>query len=122
DAAGHVLWADRYSFGAPGNYARSGYVAVRLTDDGGAVATAQVQDLADPLGGFLWAFKPFAQDGSIDFTPGAATPTPLEIAALDCSMTATAHAVTVTSMPVGVRSVAVSSTPVALDEAQETAQ
>jgi len=122
DAAGHVLWSQRYTYGAPGNYARSGYVAVGLTDDGGALATAHVQDPADPLGGFLWAFKPFAKDGSIDFSPGAATVTPLGVIDLDCSMIATDRAVTVTSMPVAVQSIPVSSTPVTLDEAQQTAQ
>jgi hypothetical protein len=122
DAAGHVRWAQRYTYGAPGNYARSGSVAVRLTDDGGALATAHVQDLADPLGGFLWAFKPFAKDGGIDFLPGAATVTPLGIVDLDCFMTATDRAVNVTSMPITPRSVAVSSTPAALDVAQETVQ
>ena len=122
DAAGHVRWSQRYTYGAPGNYARSGSVAVRLTDDGGALATAHVQDLTDPLGGFLWAFKPFAKDGGIDFSPGAATVKPLGVVDLDCFMTATDRAVTVTSVPITPRSIAVSSTPAVLDVAQQTAQ
>src|SRR5262249_56028660 len=36
DAAGHIRWAMRYSFGAPGAYVPSGPTAVRLTADAAA--------------------------------------------------------------------------------------
>ncbi len=122
DAAGHIQWAKRYSFGGPGAYAAAGQVAVRPSDDGGVVATAVVSDPADPLGGRLWAFKPFVKNGDITFLPGAATALPLAISELDCTMTASDVAIPLTSLSLSPRSVPVASTPVALDVARQTAE
>jgi hypothetical protein len=121
DAAGRILWANRYTFGPGGNHAATGHVALRLSDDGGAVATALTHDAADPLGGRLWAFKPFAKDGSIPFLPGTATRTPLAVVDLACSLVASDRTLPVQARAIGTRSVSVSSTPVALAIAQQTA-
>jgi hypothetical protein len=120
DAAGRVLWATAYTFGAPGTYAASGQLGVRLSDDGGVVASALVSDPADPLGGRLWAFKPFAKDGTIDFLPGAATASSLAVANLPCFMTASDIDVPLTPIPMTSRRVPATSTPVTLDVAQQT--
>jgi hypothetical protein len=121
DARGQVLWATRYTFGAQGSYEYSGHVGVRLTDDGGVMATALVSDAADPLGGHLWAFKPFARDGSISFSPGAVTAAPLEIADLDCSLTASDRAISTTTSPVVVTPAEVTAPSVALTVMKQTA-
>ena len=120
DAAGHIQWAKRYSFGGPGANTASGNVAVRLSDDGGAVATALVKDPLDPLGGLLWVFKPFPKDGSIDFVAGEATALPLDISELDCFMTASNVDIAITPVDVPTRSVSVSSVPATLDVTQQT--
>jgi len=121
DGAGRILWGSRYTFGAPGAREPAGHVGVHLTDDGGAMATALVGDSADPLGGHLWAFKPFARDGAISFAPGAATRTPLEVADLECAMTDADLAVAVAPMSIASRAVAVTSTSAALGVAAQTA-
>ena len=120
DAAGHIRWAMRYSFGAPGAYARSGPTAVHLSDDGGVLVTAVVDNPAQFDAGRLWAFKPFAKDGSIDFAPGSVTATALGITNLPCSMSDSDLAVTFTPVDVPSRAVAVGSTPVILTEGQQT--
>ncbi len=102
DGAGRILWANRYTFGGPGVRQQSGQVGVHLTDDGGAMATALVNDPADPLGGHLWAFKPYAKDGTISLAPGAATASPLEVADLDCTMTDADNPIDVTPAPIDV--------------------
>ena len=122
DAGGHILWANRYTFGGPGSYESSGDVAIRLSDDGGTVATAIVADASDPLGGRLWAFKPFAKDGSITFQPGTASVEPLDIVDLACSFTARDQAVGIEQRAIGTRRVVVTSTAVNLGVAQQTAQ
>jgi hypothetical protein len=121
DGAGRILWASRYTFGGPGARVASGHVGVHLTDDGGAMATALVNDPADPLGGHLWAFKPYAKDGSISLSSGAAASSPLEVVDLDCSMTDTDRAVEMTAAPMEWRSVTVTSRPFGLDVAAQTA-
>ena len=124
DAAGHIRWAMRYSFGAPGAYVPSGPTAVHLSDDGGVLVTA-VLDTGDPANfdaGRIWAFKPFAKDGTIDFVPGAAIALPLGISELDCSMTASDFPIQLTPVDVPSRSVSLVSVPVTLDVAQQTAQ
>lgn len=121
DAVGNVLWATRYTFGTAGAYANSGHVGVRLADDGGVVATALLADALDPFtGGRLWAWKPFAKDGTIDFTAGAVTTTPLAITNLACSLTDADLAVTLTARDVPSRAVTVTSTPVDLQTAPQT--
>jgi hypothetical protein len=121
DAVGNVLWGRRYTFGTTGAYSSSGHVAVRLADDGGVVATTRLADALVPfVGGRLWAFKPFAKDGSIDFTPGSVTTTALGITNLPCSMSDTDLDVTFTPVDVPSRAVAVGSTPVILTEGQQT--
>lgn len=122
DAAGHIQWARRYSFGGPGAYVASGHVGVHLSDDGGILATAIVNDPMDAFGGRLWAFKLFAKDGEIEFTAGSATDLSLDIKELDCFMTASDYAVTLTPVDVPVRSVSVTSSPATLTVAQQTAQ
>lgn len=121
DAGGKVLWSNRYLFGGPGAYEPSGHVGVRLTDDGGVVATALVRDSSDALGGHLWAWKPFARDGSIEFSPGQAEVIPLGVTDLECSMTASARPLTVESSPVIITSTSVTSSPVTLSVAAQTA-
>ncbi len=121
DARGQILWATRYTFGADGGYESSGHVGVRLTDDGGVMATALVTDATNPLGGHLWAFKPFARDGSISFSPGAVTANPLGIADLDCTLTASDRAITATTSPVVVTRAEVMASPVSLTVAKQTA-
>jgi hypothetical protein len=124
DAAGHIRWAMRYSFGAPGGYVRSGPTAVHLSDDGGVFVTA-VLDTGDPAdfdAGRIWAFKPFAKDGTIDFVPGTAVALPLGISELDCSMTASDFPIQLTPVDVPTRSVSVVSVPVTLDVAGQTVQ
>jgi hypothetical protein len=118
DGAGHIQWAKGYAFGVPGAYRRSGPVAVRLSDDGGVVATALLQD---PTGGALWAFKPFAKDGFIDFLPGTASAMPLGISNLDCSMTASDANVQLVPASVPERSVVVTSVPRSIDVTAQTA-
>ncbi|MCW5889305.1 MAG: hypothetical protein KIT14_02000 [bacterium] len=121
DGVGNILWAKRYTFGAPGAHANSGHVAVRLADDGGVVATTLLADALDPFtGGRLWAFKPFAKDGTIAFAPGAVTTTPLGITNLPCAMGDTDVAATLETVAVPSRAVAVTSTPVGLATAQQT--
>ncbi len=121
DAVGNILWANRYTFGATGSHDNSGHVAVRLADDGGVVATAFLADALDPFtGGHLWAFKPFAKDGSIDFVPGAVTTTPLGITNLTCAMSDSDLSVTLTTHDVPSRAVDVTSTPVGLPTEQQT--
>jgi hypothetical protein len=122
DAAGNILWANRYTFGDTGAYESSGHVAVRLSDDGGVVATTLLRDTADPLGGRLWAFKPFAKDGSITFLPGTARVDPLDVVDLACSFTASDQSVGVEERPIGTRSVVVTSIPVDLGVAQQTVE
>lgn len=122
DAGGRLQWARRYAFGGPGDYRASGQVAVRLSDDGGGVTTALVDDPLDPLGGFLWSFKPFAKNGHIDFLPGAATALPLDVVELDCPMTASDVPLALTPVAVPARSVSVASAPMTLAVAQQTAQ
>jgi hypothetical protein len=121
DGAGRILWANRYTFGGPGARVASGHVGVHLTDDGGAMASALVDDPADPLGGHLWAFRPYAKDGSISLAPGAAASTPLEVVDLPCSMTDTDRAVEMTAAPMEWRSVTVTSRAFGLDVAAQTA-
>ncbi|HWP67478.1 MAG TPA: hypothetical protein VNO26_16395 [Candidatus Limnocylindria bacterium] len=75
---------------------------------------------APPLGA-LWAFKPFARDGFLDFLAGTASADPLGIASLDCSMTASDANVEVVPVSVAVKSVALTSTPRTLDVAAQTA-
>jgi hypothetical protein len=65
-------------------------------------------------------FKPFAKDGSIDFTPGAVTTTPLGITNLTCSMSDSDLLVTLDARDVPSRVVSVTSTPVVLAEEQQT--
>jgi hypothetical protein len=121
DAVGNVLWGNRYTFGTAGAHHYSGHVGVRLADDGGVVATTLLADALDPFtGGRLWAFKPFAKDGSIDFAAGSVTTTPLGVTNLACSMTASDLAVTLEAHDVPSRAVPVTSTPVGLTEAQQT--
>jgi hypothetical protein len=121
DAVGNVLWAKRYTFGTTGTYANSGHVAVRLADDGGVVATTLLAGAADPfLGGRLWAFKPFAKDGTIDFTAGVVTTTPLGITNLPCAMSDSDLAVGVETLAVPSRGVSVVSSPVGLVTAKQT--
>jgi hypothetical protein len=122
DAAGHILWANRYTYGGPGTYAATGHTAVRLADDGGVVTTALVTDPGDPLGGRLWAFKPFAKDGSIPLQSDAATILPLDVTDLACSMTASDLTVGVGERAIGTRTVVATSAPAALTVAQQTAQ
>lgn len=122
DAAGSILWANRYTFGDTGTYETSGQTAVRLSDDGGVVATTLLRDSADPLSGKLWAFKPFAKDGSIAFQPGTARVDPLDVVDLPCAFTASAQSVAVEERPVGTRRVDVASTPVTLSIGQQTAE
>jgi hypothetical protein len=121
DGAGRILWANRYTFGAPGSREVSGQVGVHLTDDGGAMATALVGDSADPLGGHLWAFKPYAKDGAISFAPGGATRTPLDVAELECAMTDADLAVAVAPRSIASRPVTVTSTGADLGVAAQTA-
>ena len=71
-------------------------------------------------GGHLWAFKPFAKDGSIDFVPGAVTTTPLGITKLACAMSDSDLSVTLTTHDVPSRAVAVTSTPVGLPTESQT--
>ena len=122
DATGALLWAQRYTFGPAAAYTASGQVGVRLTDDGGIFATTLVADPAHPLDGFLWAFKPFARDGAIDFTPDTVTAQALPITNLTCSLTASDRALTVEPASLGSRSVNVSSIPVQVTTAEQTAQ
>jgi hypothetical protein len=123
DGVGNVIWANRYTFGTTGAYSASGHVAVRLSDDGGVVATTLLADATDPFGGLgrLWALKPFIKDGTIDFTPGAVTTTPLGLTNLVCSMTASDRPVMVDARAVPSRAVTVTSTPVSLAVDQHTA-
>jgi hypothetical protein len=123
DATGRVRWAKRYTYGAPGAFQAAGHVAVRLTDDGGALATALVTDPDDPLGGILWAWKAFAKDGEIEMTDGEALVTELGASDLECGLTASPLAgVTIESVDVAGQSIAVVSSAVALDQASQTAQ
>ena len=122
DATGALLWANRYTFGPAAAYVYSGQVGVRLSDDGGVLATALVADPAHPLDGFLWAFKPFAKDGSISFSPDAVTVSPLAVTNLACSLTATDKVITVQAATMSPRSASVSSVPVQVISAQQTAQ
>jgi len=122
DAAGHVLWANRYTFGAAGSYDASGHVAVRLSDDGGALATALVADPLNPLGGRLWAWKPFAKDGDIPFASGAATLSALDVADLPCAFTASDQPFVLTAVPIAAARVDVTSAPAPLTTAQQTAE
>lgn len=121
DAVGNVLWGKRYTFGTAGTHANSGHVAVRLADDGGVVATTLLADALDPfLGGRLWAFKPFAKDGTIDFSAGAVTTTPLGITNLPCAMSDSDLPLTLETIAVPSRVVDVVSTPVGLGTEQQT--
>jgi hypothetical protein len=121
DAVGNVLWANRFTFGTTGAYSNSGHVAVHLADDGGVVATTLLADALDPFtGGRLWAFKPFAKDGSIDFAPGTVTTMPLGITNLACSMRDSDLAATIDSRDVPSRAVTVTSTPVGLTQELQT--
>jgi hypothetical protein len=123
DAVGNVVWGKRYTFGTTGAFAMSGQVAVRLADDGGIVTTALLADALDPfgVGGRLWGFKPFAKDGSIDFTAGAVTTTALGITnAAGCSMAATDLAVTAVPQNVPSRAAILTSTPVGPFVEQQT--
>jgi hypothetical protein len=122
DAAGHIRWAMRYSFGAPGSYVASGPTAVHLSDDGGVVVTAIVDNPAESGVGRLWAFKPFAKDGTIDFVSGAAIALPLDVTELDCSMTASDFPIQLTPVDVASHSAPVVSVPVSLDVAAQTVQ
>jgi hypothetical protein len=122
DASGKLLWAKRYTFGEGGTYAAAGHVGVRLTDDGGVFASALVSDASDPLGGKLWAFKSFAKDGSIEFSPGGVDAQALAISDLDCALTASDHAMAVQPTTIAPRSVVVTSTPVQLASLKQTAQ
>ena len=74
----------------------------------GDLATALVADSTHPLGGRLWAWKPFAKDGSIAFSAGAAV-SALEILDLPCTLTAQDSLVDIRATPVAGRSVSVSS-------------
>jgi len=120
DATGAVLWGNRYTFGPAAAYLASGQVGVRLTDDGGIFATALVSDPAHPLDGFLWAFKPFAKNGAISFSPDAVTVTPLGVTNLACSLTASNTAITVQPGSMAPRAVSVTSVAVQVDGAQQT--
>lgn len=121
DATGNIIWANRYTFGAAGDYRASGHVGVRFSDDGGVVATALVTDPDDALGGQLWAWKPFAKDGDIDFSPAsAATRSGLGVLDLECSLTDDPLDVTLDDTSYAARPVAVTSTAVSLDESSQT--
>lgn len=86
------------------------------------MAAALLADANDPFtGGRLWAFKPFAKDGSGDFLPGSVTTTPLGLTDLSCSMTASGRPLTVTTHDVPSHAVAVTSDAVALGVEQQTA-
>jgi hypothetical protein len=122
DATGAVLWAKRYTFGPAAAFVASGLVGVRLTDDGGILATALVADPAHPLDGFLWAFKPFARDGSIAFSSDAVTVTDLPITNLTCSLTASDRTFTTQVTSIVPRTPAVASVPVQVVIAQQTPQ
>lgn len=120
DATGAVLWANRYTFGPAAGPLASGQVGVRLTDDGGIFATALVADPAHPLDGFLWAFKPFARDGSVTFSPDAVAVTPLAITSLACSLTATDRSFTTQVTSITPRTPNVVSVPVQVTTAAQT--
>jgi hypothetical protein len=66
-------------------------------------------------------FKPFARDGSISFSPGAVTAASLEIADLDCSLTASDRAISTTTSPVVVTPAEVTAPSVALTVMKQTA-
>ncbi|HZW88160.1 MAG TPA: hypothetical protein VFF12_03700, partial [Myxococcaceae bacterium] len=119
DAGGALLWANRYTFGPAAAHSASGEVGVRLSDDGGIFATAVAEDPADPLGGFLWAFKPFAKDGSITFSPDAVTAQSLSVTNLPCSLTASDRAISVQSSPFSGRSAQVTSSKVQVQTASQ---
>jgi len=119
DAGGSLLWANRYTFGPAASHSASGEVGVRLSDDGGIFATAVAVDPSDSLGGLLWAFKPFAKDGSITFSPDTVTAQPLDVTNLACSLTASDRAISVRSTPLSGRSAQVTSTAVAVQTATQ---
>jgi hypothetical protein len=124
DSGGNIIWQKRYTFGSTGSYSASGHVAVRLADDGGVVTTTLLADALDPFAptGRLWAFKPFVRDGFVDFLPGAVTTTDLGAADVCSSMTATTdRPVTVVTQAIPTRAVDVSSAPVTLAVAPQTA-
>jgi len=60
------------------------------------VATALAVAPSDPLGGWLWAFKARAKDGSIEFSPDTVQVTPLEITDLPCTLSDAPLTVTAT--------------------------
>jgi hypothetical protein len=120
DAAGQILWANRYTFGGPGMHVPAGHVGVRLSDDGGVVATALAVDALDVLGGLLWTMKPFARDGTIPFVPGGATLTPLGVVNLGCSLNASDRPLVLQETSIPTRAVSVTSSPAALTTEQQT--
>ncbi|HTS80912.1 MAG TPA: hypothetical protein VMH40_09970 [Myxococcaceae bacterium] len=122
DATGAVLWAKRYSFGPAASLLASGQVGVRLTDEGGVLATTLVADPAHPLDGFLWAFEPFARDGSITFSPDAVTVTDLPITNLVCTLSAANRSFTTQLTPLTPQTANVVSLPVQVTTAQQTPQ
>ena len=112
DATGAVLWSNRYTFGHDGAYQASGDVGVRLTDDGGILATALLVDPAHPLDGFLWAFKAVAKDGSIPFATDAVSPGALGLTNLPCSLAAADWPLTLQPASMTPSTLEVTSTPV----------
>lgn len=120
DAAGRILWANRYTFGTAPDYRASGHVGVRLTDEGGVVATALLAD-EEPLGGKLWAFEAVAKDGSISFT-GNAQVTRLPIQDLPCALTASDLPISVVAHPVSARSVLVEARAATVQSEKQTAE
>jgi hypothetical protein len=86
------------------------------------LVTAVVDNPAQFDEGRLWAFKPFAKDGTICCVPDTAIALPLNVTELDCSMTASDFAIQLTPVDVPTRSVSVVSVPVSLDVAAQTVQ
>lgn len=97
DAQGHTSWAKRYAL--VGN--ASGYSAVRLTTDGGALVTSYAGPVDDSSGA-TWTMKVFAKDGTL--TDRAVSPIGFtaDDGATDCALRRAAFAPAVTDLAVQV--------------------
>jgi hypothetical protein len=70
DAVGGVLWSQRYTLLAGADeYLDSGFPAVRLTDDGGALFAGLAVAQRDDFRGQIVAMKVFAKNGFVDLDP-----------------------------------------------------
>lgn len=120
DAVGVPLSAHRYRLlPTASQAAESGWAAVNLTDDGGALISGLTNEPTSGFGG-VWALKAQAKDGALDLAPTLAESEPLSLQNSGCALSGVP--LTVSSVPLTAVALEreVTATPQALTLASQT--